>query len=52
MSVKAQIPGARADLRTTDTNPVFYLYFPAAGNLGAGDAITSPSQFSLLSLER
>jgi len=51
MSVKAQIPGPRADLRTTETNPVFYMYFPATGNLGAGDAISSPSQFSLLSLE-
>jgi len=51
MAVKAQIPGPRADLRTTETNPVFYLYFPATGNLGAGDAISSPSQFSLLSLE-
>ncbi len=51
MSVKAQIPGPRADLRSTETNPVFYLYFPATGNLGVGDAITSPSQFSLLSLE-
>jgi hypothetical protein len=51
MNVKAQIPGSRADLRSTETNPVFYMYFPATGNLGAGDAITSPSQFSLLSLE-
>jgi len=51
MSVKAQIPGPRADLRSTETSPVFYMYFPATGNLGAGDAITSPSQFSLLSLE-
>jgi hypothetical protein len=51
MQIKAQIPGRQADLRTTEERPVFYMYFPAVGNLGAGDAITSPSQFSLLSLE-
>jgi len=51
MSIKAQIPGPRAELRSTEEKPVFYMYFPAVGNLGAGDAITSPSQFSLLSLE-
>jgi len=49
--VKAQIPGPRANLRTAEVNPVFYMYFPATVNLGAGDAITNPSQFSLLSLE-
>lgn len=51
MQIKAQIPGRQADLRTAEERPVFYMYFPAVGNLGAGDAITSPSQFSLLSLE-
>lgn len=52
MSVKAQIPGPHAELRSTETNPVFYLYFPATGNLGVGDAITSPSQFSLFFARR
>ena len=52
--VKIDIPGARANTRTTDTNPVFYMYFPPAismGGLGGTDVITSPSQFSLLTLE-
>ena len=51
IKTKAQIPGPHAALRTGETNPVFYMYFPATGNLGAGDAISSPSQFSLLLLE-
>ncbi len=52
--VKIDIPGARANTRTTDTSPVFYMYFPPAlslGGLGGTDVITSPSQFSLLTLE-
>jgi hypothetical protein len=52
--VKIDIPGARANMRTTDPSPVFYMYFPPAlalGGLGGTDVITSPSQFSLLSLE-
>jgi hypothetical protein len=52
--VKIDIPGARANTRTTEASPVFYMYFPPAistGGLGGTDVITSPSQFSLLTLE-
>jgi hypothetical protein len=51
--VKVDIPGARASLRITESRPVFYMYFPPAvnlGGLGGTDIITSPTQFSLLSL--
>lgn len=49
--VKAEIPGPRATVRSTEARPVFYMYFPPTGNLGAADTISSPTQFSLLSLE-
>jgi hypothetical protein len=52
--IKASIPGARAILRTQDERPVFYMYFPPIGNqggLGGTDLVTSPAQFSLISLE-
>lgn len=52
--VKIDIPGARANTRTTEANPVFYMYFPPSinmGGLGGTDVITSPSQFSLLALD-
>jgi hypothetical protein len=52
--IKASLPGARAVLRTQDEMPVFYMYFPPIGNqggLGGTDLVTSPSQFSLMSLE-
>ncbi len=49
--VKAELPGPRATTRTSETKPVFYMYFPPTGNLGAADTITSPSQFSLLLLD-
>jgi hypothetical protein len=48
---KAEIPGSRAAVRTRDARPEFYMYFPASGNLGATDTISSPAQFSLLQLE-
>src|ERR1039457_4358991 len=48
---KAEIPGSRAAARTRDARPEFYMYFPASGNLGATDTISSPSQFALLELE-
>jgi hypothetical protein len=50
-SRKAEIPGPRAATRTTDANPVFYMYFPPTSNIGNESSISSPSQFSLLSLE-
>jgi hypothetical protein len=49
--MKAEIPGLHAPARTEDMRPVFYMYFPPTGNLGSADTISSPSQFSLLSLE-
>jgi hypothetical protein len=50
-SRKAEIPGPRAATRTTDANPVFYMYFPPTSNIGDERSISSPTQFSLLSLE-
>jgi len=49
--VKAEVPGAHALVRSHISKPEFYMFFPPTGNLGAADTITSPSQFSLLSLE-
>jgi len=52
--MKADIPGPRAAARSTDARPVFYMYFPAVSSLGGyggTDLITSPNQFSLLSLD-
>lgn len=49
--VKAEVPGAHAPTRTEDVLPIFYMYFPPTGNLGAADTISSPTQFSLLKLE-
>jgi hypothetical protein len=52
--IKAEVPGAHAPVRTKDTKPVFYMFFPSSSNLGGfggNDVITSPAQFSLLSME-
>jgi len=52
--VKAEIPGSHAVVRTHEARPVFYMFFPSSANLGGfggNDVITSPSQFSLISLE-
>ena len=52
--VKAEIPGPHASVRSADSKPVFYMFFPSASNLGGfggNDVITSPAQFALLSLE-
>jgi len=49
--LKAEVPGPHAAVRANVSKPEFYMYFPPTGNLGAADTITSPSQFSLLSLE-
>ena len=49
--LKAELPGRQAAARSKQEKPEFYMYFPPTGNLGAADTITSPSQFSLLSLE-
>jgi hypothetical protein len=49
--IKAEIPGPRAAMRSTEAKPEFYMYFPPSGNLGAADTISSPAQFSLLRLE-
>jgi hypothetical protein len=53
-SMKAEIPGPRAAVRSTDANPVFYMYFPPDSGLGGVsgvNSISSPTQFSLLALE-
>jgi len=50
-SMKAEIPGPRAAARTTDANPVFYMYFPPTSNIGDERSISSPTQFSLLALD-
>lgn len=52
--IKAEIPGAHAPVRTQEARPVFYMYFPSSnvlGGFGGNDVITSPAQFSLLSVE-
>ncbi len=49
--LKAELPGRQAAARSNQEKPEFYMYFPPTGNLGAADTISSPSQFSLLSLE-
>jgi hypothetical protein len=52
--LKAEIPGAHAPTRARDTRPIFYMYFPemsGLGSFGGTDMISSPNQFSLLSLE-
>lgn len=49
--VKAELPGRQAVTRSNQEKPDFYMYFPPTGNLGAADTISSPGQFSLLSLE-
>jgi hypothetical protein len=52
--VKAEIPGAHAPVRTRETRPIFYMFFPSSSNLGGfggNDVITSPAQFTLLSVE-
>jgi hypothetical protein len=50
-SMKAELPGPRSATRTTDANPVFYMYFPSTANIGDERSISSPGQFSLLALE-
>ena len=49
--IRAEVPGPRAAVRA-GVRPDFYMYFPPTGNLGSADSISSPSQFSLLLLER
>ena len=60
MSVKATIPGASANVRTANTQPVFYMFFDesvprslAVGSTsvwttGAGSVTSSPSELSLV----
>jgi hypothetical protein len=50
-SMKAEIPGPRASVRTSDAMPTFYMFFPPTAEIGGTDTITSPTQFSLLALE-
>jgi hypothetical protein len=53
--MKAELPGPRAVVRSSDEKPVFYMYFPpmtGQSGLGGTDSVTSPSQFSLLLLEK
>lgn len=51
-TMRAEIPGPRATVRTTEEKPVFYMYFPSTVNLSDVGSISSPTQFSLLSLEQ
>lgn len=53
MRLKAAVNGPRAQLSTTERQPVFYFYFDqAAQGLGAsGGAVTSPNEFSLTRFE-
>ena len=53
LRVKAALTGAHAATSTTERSPAFYFYFEAAAQgLGvSGGAVTSPSEFSLISLE-
>ncbi len=48
ISIEARIAGPHAVLRTSESKPVFYLYFPSSSSIT--DA-PSPSQFSLLILD-
>jgi hypothetical protein len=52
-SMKAEIPGPHASVRTVESMPTFYMYFPADSGLGEGqvNSISSPTQFSLIDLE-
>jgi len=47
LTIKARIPGPHATLRTSESKPVFYMYFPSSSSIT--DAAT-PSQFTLLVL--
>lgn len=52
--IKAEIPGPHAPVRSQEARPVFYMFFPSSnvlGGFGGNDVITSPAQFSLLSVE-
>ncbi len=53
MRLKAAVNGPRAQLITSERQPVFYFYFDqAAQGLGAaGGAVTSPNEFSLTRFE-
>ena len=46
--IKAKIPGLAASLRTSESKPVFYMYFPAGSGFSHAG---SPSQFALLTLD-
>jgi len=51
-NMMAEIPGPRAAVRTTEEKPTFYMYFPSNVSLSDVESISSPTQFSLLSLEQ
>jgi len=48
--IKAELPGQRAAVRSTESKPVFYMYFKPGGSFDSGET-SSPNQFSLLSFE-
>jgi hypothetical protein len=55
MKLRAQIPGPHAELRTVQTRPVFYMYFPnntTFAAFGGFPMVSSPNQFSLLALDQ
>jgi len=55
MKLKAEIPGPHAAVRTTQSRPVFYMYFPDLSSFaafGGAEMVTSPNQFSLLALDQ
>jgi hypothetical protein len=49
---KAELPGPRAAVRTSDDKPVFYMYFSTGANISDAGSILSPAQFSLLLLDQ
>jgi hypothetical protein len=54
MKLRAEIPAPHATVRSTDSRPVFYMYFPDISSYGAFsgiDMVSSPNQFTLLALD-
>lgn len=50
--ILADIPGPHAALRTSETKPVFYIYYPPSGTLGLTSSMDKPSEdFNLRLLE-
>ena len=50
-TMNAELPGARAAVRTADAKPVFYMYFSTTATISDAGTILSPTQFSLVAVE-